>query len=160
MYLKSLQIAGFKSFAHPVRLDLGPGITAVVGPNGSGKSNVVDAIRWVLGEQSPRALRGNRGEDVIFGGSAARHPLGMAEVVMVLDNSDRRVGLDVEEVAIGRRLYRSGETEYLVNRKRARLKDVQDLVAQAGLGPHSYCVVGQGAIDQLVMQRPQERQGL
>ncbi len=160
MYLKSLQIAGFKSFARPVRLDLGPGITAVVGPNGSGKSNVVDAIRWVLGEQSPRALRGSRGDDVIFGGSAMRHALGMAEVIMVLDNGERRVELDVEEVAIGRRLYRSGEAEYLVNRRKARLKDVQDIAAQAGLGPSSYCVVGQGAIDQLVMQRPQERRGL
>ncbi len=160
MFLKSLQITGFKSFARPVRIDLGPGITAVVGPNGSGKSNVVDAIRWVLGEQSPRALRGSKGDDVIFGGSAMRHALGMAEVVMVLDNGERRVELDVEEVAIGRRLYRSGEAEYLVNRKKARLKDVQDVAAQAGLGPSSYCVIGQGAIDQLVMQRPQERRGL
>lgn len=110
MYLKELQLAGFKSFAQPVRLELGPGVTAVVGPNGSGKSNIVDAVRWVLGEQSARALRGARSEDVIFGGSAQRHPLGMAEVTLVLDNGDRRVSLDVAELAIARRLYSSGDS--------------------------------------------------
>ncbi|HEV8613617.1 MAG TPA: AAA family ATPase, partial [Gemmatimonadales bacterium] len=160
MFLKELQIAGFKSFAHPMRLELGPGVTAVVGPNGSGKSNIVDAVRWVLGEQSVRALRGAKGEDVIFGGSAARHALGMAEVSLVLDNSDGRIPLDVAEVAIARRLYRSGETDYLLNRRRVRLRDVLDVAGHAGLGPDSYCVVGQGAIEQLAMQRPQERRGL
>lgn len=160
MFLKELQIAGFKSFAQAVKLELGPGVTAVIGPNGSGKSNIVDAVRWVLGEQSARALRGARGEDVIFSGSAMRHPLGMAEVTLVLDNSDGRVAVDLAEIAIARRLYRSGETEYLLNRKRARLRDVLDVAAQAGLGPDSYCVVGQGAIEQLVMQRSQERRSL
>ncbi len=160
MFLKELHIAGFKSFAQAVRLELGPGITAVVGPNGSGKSNIVDAVRWVLGEQSMRSLRGSRSEDVIFAGSAARHALGMAEVSLVLDNSDGRVPIDVAEVAIARRLYRSGETEYLLNRRRARLRDVLDAAGHAGLGPDSYCVVGQGTIEQLAMQRPQERRSL
>jgi len=160
MFLKELEITGFKSFARPVRLELGPGITAVVGPNGSGKSNIVDAVRWVLGEQSARALRGAKGEDVIFGGSGTRHALGMAEVTLVLDNADGRVALDVAEVALARRLYRSGETEYLLNRRRSRLRDVLDAAGQAGLGPDSYCVVGQGTIEQLVMQRPQERRSL
>lgn len=157
MFLKELYLAGFKSFARAVRLELGPGVTAVVGPNGSGKSNIVDAVRWVLGEQSARALRGARSEDVIFGGSTLRHPLGMAEVTLVLDNAEHRVDLDVAEIAIARRLYRSGETEYLVNHRRTRLRDVVDLAGQVGLGPDSYCVVGQGAVEQLVMQRPQER---
>lgn len=160
MYLKELQLAGFKSFAQPVRLELGPGVTAVVGPNGSGKSNIVDAVRWVLGEQSARALRGARSEDVIFGGSAQRHPLGMAEVTLVLDNGDRRVSLDVAELAIARRLYSSGDSEYLLNRRRTRLRDVLDVAAQAGLGPDSYCVVGQGAIELLALQRPQDRRDL
>jgi chromosome segregation protein len=160
MFLKQLEMTGFKSFARPVRLELERGITAVVGPNGSGKSNIVDAVRWVLGEQSARALRGAKGEDVIFGGSGTRHALGMAEVTLVLDNTDGRVDLDVAEVALARRLYRSGETEYLLNRRRARLRDVLDAAGQAGLGPDSYCVVGQGTIEQLVLQRPQERRGL
>ncbi|MEA2640056.1 MAG: chromosome segregation protein, partial [Chloroflexota bacterium] len=160
MFLKELHLAGFKSFAQPIHLEMAPGITAIVGPNGSGKSNVVDAVRWVLGEQSARALRGARSEDVIFAGSAARHALGMAEVTLVLDNSDGRVALDLAEVAIARRLHRSGETEYLLNRRRARLRDVLDVAGQAGLGPDSYCVVGQGAIEQLAMQRPQERRAL
>ncbi len=160
MFLKELEIAGFKSFARPVRIALEPGITGVVGPNGSGKSNIVDAVRWVLGEQSARALRGTKSEDVIFGGSGTRHALGMAEVTLVLDNADRRIELDVAEVALSRRLYRSGESEYLLNRRRSRLRDVLDVAGQAGLGPDSYCVVGQGAIEQLVLQRPQERRTL
>jgi chromosome segregation protein len=160
MFLKELQMSGFKSFAQTVRLELQPGVTAIVGPNGSGKSNIVDAVRWVLGEQSARALRGAKSEDVIFAGSAARHPLGMAEVSLVLDNAEGRVPSGLAEVGISRRLFRSGDTEYLLNRKRARLRDVLDVAAQSGLGPDSYCVVGQGAIDQLVMQRPQDRRAL
>src|SRR4051812_14778591 len=119
MFLRELQMSGFKSFAQPVKVALGPGVTAVVGPNGSGKSNIVDAVRWVLGEQSARALRGAKSEDVIFAGSAQRHPLGMAEVSMVLDNSDHRVSADLAEIAIARRLFRSGDGEYMLNRKRA-----------------------------------------
>src|SRR5579871_946649 len=160
MFLKELQLAGFKSFARPVRLEMAHGVTAIVGPNGSGKSNIVDAVRWVLGEQSNRALRGARSEDVIFAGSADRHPLGMAEVTLVLDNEDGRVQLDMAEISIARRLHRSGETEYLLNRRRARLRDVIDVAGQAGLGADSYCVVGQGSIEQLALQRPQERKGL
>jgi len=160
VFLKELQMSGFKSFAQTVQVLLEPGVTAVVGPNGSGKSNIVDAVRWVLGEQSARVLRGARSEDVIFAGSAARRPLGMAEVTLVLDNSDRRVALDLEEIAISRRLYRSGDTEYLLNHRRARLRDVLDVAGQAGLGPDSYCVVGQGAIEQLALMRPQDRRSL
>ena len=155
--LKRLELVGFKSFADKTQFDFSQGVTAIVGPNGSGKSNIVDAVRWVLGEQSARALRGAKSEDVIFGGSGTRHALGMAEVTLVLDNAEGRVSLDVAEVALARRLYRSGETEYLLNRRRARLRDVLDTAGQAGLGPDSYCVVGQGAIEQLVLQRPHER---
>jgi len=160
VFLKQLEMTGFKSFAQTVRIELGPGLTAIVGPNGSGKSNIVDAVRWVLGEQSARAIRGTKSEDVIFAGSAMRRPLGMAEVTLVLDNTDRRVAIDLAEISAARRLYRSGETEYLLNRRRTRLRDVLDVAGQAGLGPDSYCVVGQGAIDQLALQRPQERRAL
>src|SRR5919199_671465 len=160
MYLKQLELVGFKSFPQRTRLVFGPGITAIVGPNGSGKSNVADAVRWVLGEQSARALRGRRGEDVIFAGGGRRHPLGMAEVSLLLDNGDGRVALPYAEVAVARRLYRSGESEYLVNGSRVRLRDVTEWLLGAGLGPDSYCVVGQGTIEQLVLQRPEERRGL
>src|ERR1700745_4245826 len=112
--LKRLELVGFKSFADKTAFDFADGVTGVVGPNGSGKSNIVDAVRWVLGEQSARVLRGAKSEDVIFAGSAMRRPLGMAEVTLVLDNSDRRVNLDLAEIAIARRLYRSGDTEYLL----------------------------------------------
>ena len=157
MYLKQLELVGFKSFPQRTRLVFEPGITAIVGPNGSGKSNVADAVRWALGEQSIRALRGRRGEDVIFAGGGSRHPLGMAEVTLLLDNADERIPLPVAEVAISRRLYRSGESEYLANGQRVRLRDVTEWLLGAGLGPDSYCVVGQGTIEQLVLQRPEDR---
>jgi chromosome segregation protein len=160
MYLKQLELIGFKSFPQRTRLHFEPGITAIVGPNGSGKSNVADAVRWALGEQSMRALRGRRGEDVIFAGGGARHPLGMAEVTLLLDNADERIPLPVAEVAIARRLYRSGEGEYLANGNRVRLRDVTEWLLGAGLGPDSYCVVGQGTIEQLVLQRPEDRRVL
>src|SRR5919202_6067475 len=160
MYLKQLELVGFKSFPQRTRLVFEPGITAIVGPNGSGKSNVADAVRWALGEQSVRALRGRRGEDVIFAGGGQRHPLGMAEVTLLLDNADERIPLPVAEVAIARRLYRSGEGEYLANGSRVRLRDVTEWLLGAGLGPDSYCVVGQGTIEQLVLQRPEDRRVL
>ncbi|HEY7062382.1 MAG TPA: chromosome segregation protein SMC [Chloroflexota bacterium] len=160
MYLKQLELVGFKSFPQRTRLVFEPGITAIVGPNGSGKSNVADAVRWALGEQSMRALRGRRGEDVIFVGGGAQHPLGMAEVTLLLDNADERIPLPVAEVAIARRLYRSGEGEYLANGNRVRLRDVTEWLLGAGLGPDSYCVVGQGTIEQLVLQRPEDRRVL
>jgi chromosome segregation protein len=160
MYLKQLELVGFKSFPQRTRLVFEPGITAIVGPNGSGKSNVADAVRWALGEQSIRSLRGRRGEDVIFAGGGKRQPVGMAEVSLLLDNADERIPLPVAEVAIARRLYRSGEGEYLTNGNRVRLRDVTEWLLGAGLGPDSYCVVGQGTIEQLVLQRPEDRRVL
>src|SRR5579883_2181862 len=160
MYLKQLELVGFKSFPQRTRLVFEPGITAIVGPNGSGKSNVADAVRWALGEQSVRALRGRRGEDVIFAGGGKRQAVGMAEVTLLLDNADERIPLPLAEVAIARRLYRSGEGEYLLNGNRVRLRDVTEWLLGAGLGPDSYCVVGQGTIEQLVLQRPEDRRVL
>lgn len=157
MFLKRLELVGFKSFAARTTLDLDRGISVFVGPNGSGKSNLADAVRWVLGEQSARAVRGKRGEDVIFAGSATRQPLGMAEVSLVLDNSEGRLPLPFAEVRVSRRLYRSGESEYLVNGSRVRLKDVLEYLAHAGLGPDTYAVIGQGAVDELILQRAEER---
>src|SRR5579885_1849706 len=160
VYLKQLELVGFKSFPTRTRLRFEPGITAIVGPNGAGKSNLADAVRWALGEQSARALRGRRGEDVIFAGGGTRHPVGMAEVTLLLDNAEGRFPLPYAEVALTRRLYRSGEGEYLVNGSRVRLRDLTDWLLSVGLGPDSYCVVGQGTIEQLVLQRPEDRRVL
>ncbi len=163
MYLKRLEIQGFKSFANKTILDFLPpkdgrfSITAVVGPNGSGKSNVTDAIRWVMGEQSMKSLRGKKGEDVIFSGSETKGQLGAAEVTMVLDNADNTVGLDYPEIVITRRLYRSGETEYLINNNPVRLLDVHLLLAKAQFAQHGYTLVGQGTIDKLLTVSIQER---
>ncbi|MBI4494234.1 MAG: AAA family ATPase, partial [Chloroflexi bacterium] len=157
MFLKRLELVGFKSFAARTVLELDPAIDVIVGPNGSGKSNLADAVRWVLGEQSMRAVRSKRSEDVIFAGSASRAPLGMAEVSLILDNSDERLPLPFAEVRVTRRLYRSGESEYLLNGSRVRLKDITECLTHAGLGPDSYCVIGQGAVEELILQRPEER---
>src|SRR5439155_921827 len=131
--LKSLSLVGFKSFVHQTHLEFAPGITAIIGPNGSGKTNLVDAIRWALGENNARILRAKRNEELIFGGSETRKALGFAEALMQLDNSSRRLPISFEEVEVGRRLYRNGEAEYLVNRTRVRLRDMQDLLAGADL---------------------------
>ena len=160
MRLKRLELHGFKSFASRASLEFEPGISALVGPNGSGKSNVADAVRWVLGEQSARALRGRRPEEMIFAGSAQRHSLGMAEVALVLDNSVRRLSLDYAEVRIARRLYRSGESEYLINGSRVRRKDLVGLMLEVGLHSEGYTVIGQGAVEALVLQRPDERRAM
>jgi chromosome segregation protein len=157
LFLRRLEFVGFKSFATRTTTDLPPGIVVVVGPNGSGKSNIADAVRWVLGEQSAKAVRARKPEEVIFAGSAARQPLGMAEVSLVLDNSDGAIPLDFAEVRISRRLYRSGESEYLLNAGRARLRDLTNYLLHARLGPDSYCVIGQGSVDELILQRPEER---
>ncbi len=163
MYLKRLEIQGFKSFANKTSLDFLPpkdgrfSITAVVGPNGSGKSNVTDAIRWVMGETSMKSLRGKKSEDVIFSGSETKGQLGAAEVTMVLDNADNTVGLDYPEIVITRRLYRSGETEYLINNNTVRLLDVHLLLAKAQFAQHGYTLVGQGTIDKLLTVSIQER---
>jgi len=163
MYLKRLEIKGFKSFADKTTLDFLPyknnrySITAVVGPNGSGKSNVADAIRWVMGEQSLKTLRGKKNEDVIFSGSQSKGQLSVAEVTMVLDNSDAKLMADYPEISVSRRLYRSGEGEYLINNNSVRLLDVHLLLAQAQFAQHSYSVVGQGMIDKLLTVSPAER---
>jgi chromosome segregation protein len=158
--LKELRLHGFKSFADPTRFVFEPGVNAVIGPNGSGKSNMADAIRWVLGEQSNRSLRTRRSDDVIFAGSEDRRPQGMAEAVLTLDNADGWLPIEFAEVSIGRRSYRSGESEYLVNGARARLRDVVDLLGEGRLGANELVVVGQGTVDAALSLRPEERRQL
>jgi chromosome segregation protein len=151
---------GFKTFAEPTTLEFGPGITAIVGPNGSGKSNLVDAFRWVLGETSSKSLRGGKLEDVIFAGNDNRKPLGMAEVAVLFDNSDRKLPLEFSEVEITRRAYRAGESEYFINRSQVRLRDVHELLMGTGLGPDSYAIVSQGQIDAILTSKPTERRAM
>lgn len=160
MYLKRLELYGFKSFGNKVELDFEHGITGIVGPNGSGKSNISDAIRWVLGEQSVRVLRGSRMEDVIFAGSDSKRSLGFAEVSLVLDNSDATLPLDYSEVMVTRRLYRSGESEYLLNKVPCRLKDVSELFLDTGIGRDGYSVIEQGRIDAILSAKPEDRRVL
>ncbi|MHB9145385.1 MAG: chromosome segregation protein SMC [Symbiobacteriia bacterium] len=160
MYLKRIELFGFKSFAEKAALDLGPGITAVVGPNGSGKSNITEAIRWALGEQSPHELRGAKMEDVIFAGTDRRRPFGYAEVSVTLDNSDGAFPLDYGEITVTRRVDRSGEGEYFINKVPCRLKDVHDLFADTGIGRQAYSFIGQGKIDEMLLARPEERRAM
>jgi len=160
MRLKSLKVFGFKTFAEATTLEFHDGTTAVVGPNGSGKSNLVDAIRWVLGEQSTRSLRSQRMEDVIFMGNHQRKPLGMAEVSLTFDNADRQLGLDFNEIQITRRGYRAGESEFYINREAVRLRDIHELLMGTGLGPGSYAIVSQGQIDTILTSKPTERRAL
>lgn len=160
MFLKSLEIQGFKSFADKVQFTFSPGVTAIVGPNGSGKSNVVDAIRWVLGEQSAKTLRGAKMEDVIFSGSVDRKPVGMARVTMTLDNSQRVFALDADEIEVSRTLYRSGESNYMLNKSTCRLKDIQELFMDTGLGKDGFSVIGQGKIEEILTLHAEERRGL
>ena len=157
MYLKSVELQGFKSFADKIYLDFNPGITAIVGPNGSGKSNISDAIRWVMGEQSIKSLRGSRMEDVIFSGTEVRKPQGFAEVSLVLENSERIFPIDYEEVTVTRRVYRSGEGEYFINKNACRLKDVHELFMDTGLGREGYSIVGQGKIDEILSNKSEDR---
>jgi len=158
--LKSLKVFGFKTFAEATTLDFVEGTTAVVGPNGSGKSNLVDAIRWVLGEQSTRSLRSQRMEDVIFAGNNTRKPLGMVEVSLTFDNSDHQLKFGFDEVQITRRAYRVGESEFYINREPVRLRDVHELLMGTGLGPGSYAIVSQGQIDAILSSKPTERRAL
>ena len=160
MYLKRLEMLGFKSFANRTLLEFSPGITAVIGPNGAGKSNVADSMRWVLGEQSMRQLRGKKSDDIIFAGASGRAALGMAEVSLTLDNSTGWVPSDYSEITVTRRSFRSGENEYLINKQKVRLKDVLLLLAQARIGHDSYTVVGQGSIDAALSLRAEERRSL
>lgn len=157
MQLKSLQIQGFKSFPDKTELTFGTGLTAVVGPNGSGKSNISDAVRWVLGEQSTRSLRGEKMEDVIFLGTSSRKPTGFASVALTIDNTDRQLAVDADEVTIARRLYRSGESEYRINKTAVRLKDVTELLMDTGLGRDGYSIIGQGRIEEIVSSKPTQR---
>src|SRR5437016_2276749 len=148
--LKRLELVGFKSFADKTTFDFGDGITAVVGPNGSGKSNIIDAVRWTLGEQSAKSLRGGEMADVIFNGSTSRRSFGMAEVTMTLDNSRNLLATEASEVQITRRVYRSGEGEYLLNQRVCRLKDIKDLLLGSGAGGDAYCIIEQGRVDVLL----------
>lgn len=157
MYLKSLEMRGFKSFPDKTVLTFGRGIAAIVGPNGSGKSNIADAIRWVLGEQSSKALRGAKMEDVIFGGTQSRGPVGYAEVSLILDNSDRTLPIDAAEVMVTRRYFRSGESEYYINKSSVRLKDIHELFMDTGLGRDGYSIIGQGRIDEILSVKSVDR---
>ncbi len=160
MYLKRLEIQGFKSFAKKTIMEFGPGITAIVGPNGSGKSNAADCLRWVLGEQSAKLMRGKKSEDVIFAGSDKRGRAGVAEVIATFDNRDHKIPVDAAEVAIGRRITRSGESEYLLNGSKVRLLDIIDLVLKSNIGTSRYTVIGQGTIDQMILTGPSEIKNL
>ena len=160
MYLKSIEIHGFKSFANRIKFDFHNGITAIVGPNGSGKSNVADAVRWVLGEQRIKQLRGASMQDVIFSGTELRKPLGYAYVAITLDNSDHSLAIDYDEVTVSRRLYRSGESEYMINGNACRLKDVNELFYDTGIGKEGYSIIGQGQIDQILSSKPEDRRNL
>jgi chromosome segregation protein len=157
LLLRKLEAYGFKSFADKTELDFGEGITVIVGPNGSGKSNISDAIRWVLGEQSVRNLRGTKMEDVIFAGSSGRRPLGIAEVSLIFDNSDGALNIDFNEVIITRRVFRSGESEYFINKSLCRLKDIYDLLADTGLGRDAMTVIGQNKVDEVLNSKPEDR---
>lgn len=157
MYLKRLEMQGFKSFAEKICLEFNGGITSVVGPNGSGKSNIADAIRWVLGEQSVKTLRGSKMEDVIFAGTEHRKPLGFAEVSLTLDNSDSSLPIAYDEVTITRRVFRSGESEYLINKTACRLKDITELLLDTGIGRDGYSVIGQGRVDEILSTRSEDR---
>ena len=159
MHLRSLTLRGFKSFATSTTIDLEPGITCVVGPNGSGKSNVVDAIAWVMGEQGAKSLRGGKMEDVIFAGTSGKAPLGRAEVELTIDNADGALPIEYSEVSIRRTLFRSGGSEYAINGQTCRLLDVQELLADSGIGREMHVIVGQGRLDAILHASPEDRRG-
>ena len=160
MYLKSIEIQGFKSFANKLVFEFHNGITGIVGPNGSGKSNVADAVRWVLGEQRIKQLRGASMQDVIFAGTEMRKPQGFAYVAITLDNSDHQLAIDYDQVTVSRRLYRSGESEYMINGSACRLKDINELFYDTGIGKEGYSIIGQGQIDRILSGKPEERREL
>ena len=160
MYLKSIEVQGFKSFAKKLVFEFHNGITGIVGPNGSGKSNVADAVRWVLGEQSAKQLRGSSMQDVIFSGTEMRKPQSYAYVALTISNEDHKLNLPYEEVQVARRVYRSGESEYLLNGVTCRLRDVQELFFDTGIGKEGYSIIGQGQIDKILSGKPEERREL
>ena len=157
MRLKKLELYGFKSFAQRTEIVFNEGITAIVGPNGSGKSNIGDAVRWVLGEQSAKTLRGASMQDVIFSGTQTRKPLSYCEVSLIFDNEDHTLPLEYAEVMVTRRVYRSGESEYFLNRSSCRLKDVIDLFRDTGIGKEGYSIIGQGRIDEILSRKGEDR---
>src|SRR5499425_1609718 len=160
VYVKSLTLRGFKSFASATSLRFEPGITCVVGPNGSGKSNIVDAFAWVMGEQGAKSLRGGKMDDVVFAGTASRPPLGRAEVTLTIDNTDGALPIDYTEVTISRLLFRSGQSEYAINGNQCRLLDVAELLSDSGLGREMHVIVGQGQLDDVLHAGPEARRAL
>lgn len=160
MYLKSIEIQGFKSIANKILFEFHNGITGIVGPNGSGKSNVADAVRWVLGEQRIKQLRGASMQDVIFSGTETRKPQGFAYVAITMDNSDHQLAIEYDEVTVSRRIYRSGESEYMLNGSVCRLKDINELFYDTGIGKEGYSIIGQGQIDKILSGKPEERREL
>ncbi|HZG70288.1 MAG TPA: chromosome segregation protein SMC, partial [Chondromyces sp.] len=160
MFLKRLDVVGFKSFAERISIDFVEGVTAVVGPNGSGKSNVTDAIRWVLGEQSAKSLRGTKMEDIIFAGSDSRKPLNFAEVTLTLDNEDQVLPIEYNEINVTRRVYRSGDSEFFINKQPCRLKDIVDLFMDSGLGREAFSIIGQGKVEEILNSKPEERRAI
>ena len=160
MKLKALTLNGFKSFADKTKIEFQPGMTGIVGPNGSGKSNIIEALRWVLGEQSVKSLRGGKMPDVIFAGSQTRAPLNRAEVVIELDNSDGFLKQQPPELVITRRIYRNGESEFLINQKKVRLREIVDLFMDTGLGRESFSIISQGRVEAIFNSKPLERRVL
>ena len=157
MYLKKLELQGFKSFADKTTLEFKPGVTVVMGPNGSGKSNISDAVRWVLGEQSIKTLRGSKLEDVIFAGTQARKSVSFAEVDITIDNQDGKLPIDYSEVTVTRRVYRSGDSEFFINKNACRLKDIVELFMDTGIGRDGYSIIGQGRIDEILSTKSEDR---
>ncbi len=157
MFLRQIQIRGFKSFADKTVLEFVPGVSVIVGPNGSGKSNLVDAISWALGEQGPRALRGGQMADVIFAGTPSRPALGMAEVKLVIDNSAGKIPVPMSEIEISRTIFRSGDSEYRIGGQVVRLMDVQELLSESGIGRALHTVVGQGQLEEVLLSKPEDR---
>src|SRR5699024_1087701 len=160
MQLKKIIIKGFKSFPDKTTLEFNEGVTAIVGPNGSGKSNIIEAIRWVMGEQSAKTLRGSRMNDVIFSGTHERKPLNIAEVELILDNSDKYLNIEFEEVSVLRRISRNGDSTYMINKQECRLRDILDLFMDSGLGRESFSIISQGQVEAVFNSKPEDRRGI
>ena len=160
LFLKRLDIVGFKSFAERISVDFVSGVTAVVGPNGSGKSNITDSIRWVLGEQSAKSLRGSKMEDIIFAGSDSRKALNFAEVTLTLNNESQFLPIDFHEVSVTRRVTRSGDSDFFINKKPCRLKDIVDLFMDSGLGKEAFSIISQGKVEEILSSKSEERRGV